>query len=121
MKLGLTEWGGKHTSNLVDFVDLVQPRFLIPTHYRTDSVSDPIPHGTWPPNVTDVLAFIEWIRETVGDRTKVLPFTAGIEYELEMRRRKCCGSGIGSIRGRYRRGVKGSDTSTIEPDSQLRR
>ena len=88
MKLGLTEWGGKHTRNLADFVDLVQPRFLIPTHYRTDSVSDPIPHGTWPPNVTDVLAFIEWIRETVGDGTKVLPFTAGIKYELEMPAKK---------------------------------
>ena len=49
MKLGLTEWGGNHTPHLVDLVDLVQPRYLIPTHYRTDSVSDPIPHGTWPP------------------------------------------------------------------------
>ena len=55
MKLGLTEWGGSNnTPNLLGLVELVQPRFLIPTHYRTDRASDPIPHGTWPPNVTDV-------------------------------------------------------------------
>ena len=85
MKLGLTEWEGpNYTQNLLDCLDLIQPRYLIPTHYRTDSASDPIPHGTWPPNVTDVLAFIEWIREAVGDRTKVLPFTAGVQYEVEM-------------------------------------
>ena len=67
MKLGLTEWEGpNYTQNLLDCLDLIQPRYLIPTHYRTDSASDPIPHGTWPPNVTDVLAFIEWIREAAG-------------------------------------------------------
>ena len=45
-------------------------------------------HGTWSPNVTNVLVFIEWIRETVGDKTMVLPFTAGVEYELEMLAKK---------------------------------
>ena len=88
MKLGLTGWDATHTPNLVEFLDLVQPRFLIPAHDRTDSISDPVPHGTWPPNVTDVLAFTEWIRETVGSKAKVLPFTAGIEYELEMPAKK---------------------------------
>ena len=89
MKLGLTEWQGpNHTQNLLDCLDLIQPRYLIPTHFRTDSASDPIPHGTWPPNVTDVLAFIEWIREAAGDRTTVLPFTAGVQYEVEMPAKK---------------------------------
>ena len=62
----------------------MQPRFLIPTHYRTDRRTDPIPHGTWPPDVTDANAFIEWIRAQVGDRTTVLPFTAGVWYEIAL-------------------------------------
>ncbi len=45
-------------------------------------------HGTWSPNVTNILVFIEWIRETVGDKTMVLPFTTGVEYELEMLAKK---------------------------------
>ncbi len=85
MKTGLTEWRGEeHTGHLLQLVDWVQPRFLIPTHYRTDRRTDPIPHGTWPPDVTDANAFIEWIRAQVGDRTTVLPFTAGVWYEIAL-------------------------------------
>ena len=63
MKTGLTEWEGEEqTDRLHELVDWVRPRFLIPTHYRTDRRSDPIPHGTWPPDVTDANAFVEWIR-----------------------------------------------------------
>jgi len=61
---------------------------LIPTHYRTDRITDPIPEGHWPPDVTDSYAFIEWIREAIGDQTKILPFTAGVEYELDMPTKK---------------------------------
>lgn len=89
MKLGLAEWGSDDISpRLLKFVELVKPRFLIPIHYRTDRVSDPIPSGHWPPNVTDVAALIESIREIVGDKTTVLPLTAGVEYELELREKK---------------------------------
>ncbi len=85
MKMGLTEWQGPDRSeNLLRFLDWVRPRFTIPIHYRTDRASEPVPAGHWPPDVTDVMGFIEWIRETVGDRTQVLPFTAGVEYEVEM-------------------------------------
>jgi len=89
MKLGLTEWQGVDlTHHLVEIVDLIQPRYLIPTHYRTDRITDPIPEGHWPPDVTDSYAFIEWIREAIGDQTKILPFTAGVEYELDMPTKK---------------------------------
>ena len=81
MKLGL---GEGLASRLIELLELTQPRFMIPTHYRTDRKSDPIPAGHWPPNVTDEMAFIEAIREIVGDRTHLLPFTAGVEYEVEM-------------------------------------
>ena len=85
MKTGLSEWGGADQSaRLRELVGLVQPRFLIPTHYRTDRHSDPIPHGTWPPDVSDANAFIEWIRAQVGDRTTILPFTAGVWYEVAL-------------------------------------
>ncbi len=89
MKMGLTEWQGADRSEaLLEFLDRVQPRFMIPTHYRTDRAADPVPEGHWPPNVTDVAGFIEWIRETVGERTRVLPFTAGVEYEVELPAKK---------------------------------
>ena len=85
MKTGLTEWEGEdQTDRLQKLVDWVRPRFLIPTHYRTDRRSDPIPHGTWPPDVTDANAFVEWIRDQVGDRTTILPFTAGVWYEVAL-------------------------------------
>ncbi|MAG84020.1 hypothetical protein CMK10_07665 [Candidatus Poribacteria bacterium] len=85
MKLGLTEWQGSNlTDQLVEIIELVRPKYFIPTHYRTDRIADPIPEGHWPPNVTDTCAFIESIREAIGEQTQVLPFTAGIEYELEM-------------------------------------
>lgn len=80
MKLGL---GDGLSHRLVELVDLIQPQFLIPTHYRTDRKSDPIPEGHWPPNVTDENAFIESIRKIVGNKTHILPFTAGIEYEVK--------------------------------------
>lgn len=79
MKLGFKDW-----SILPDFIDLVEPRFWIPTHYRTDRASDPIPPGHWPPNIDDPAAFIEEIREHVGERTRVLPFTAGVQYEVQL-------------------------------------
>ena len=79
MKLGVKKW-----DILTDFLDLVQPRFLIPTHYRTDRKSDPIPEGHWPPNIDDPAAFIEDLRRQIGGRTQVLPFTAGVEYEIEL-------------------------------------
>lgn len=85
MKLGL---GDGLSHRLVELVDLIQPRFMIPTHYRTDRKSDPIPEGHWPPNVTDENAFIESIREIVGNNTRILPFTAGIEYEVKMPERE---------------------------------
>ena len=81
MKLGL---GDGLSHRLVELVELIQPKFLIPTHYRTDRKSDPIPEGHWPPNVTDENAFIESIRKIVGNKTQILPFTAGIEYEVTM-------------------------------------
>lgn len=81
MKLGL---GAGLAPRLVTLIDLIRPRFVIPTHYRTDRKSDPIPEGHWPPNVTDEMAFIESMRAIVGDKTHLLPFTAGIEYEVEM-------------------------------------
>ena len=37
-------------------VEAVQPRFVVPTHYRTDRETEPIPAGHWPPNLTDVNA-----------------------------------------------------------------
>ncbi|MCG9129463.1 hypothetical protein JT359_17885, partial [Candidatus Poribacteria bacterium] len=85
MKLGLGH-GIEH--RLIELIDLILPSYLIPTHYRTDRKSDPIPEGHWPPNVTDEMAFVESIREIVGDKTKVLPLTAGIEYEVEMPMKK---------------------------------
>ncbi len=81
MKLGLGV--GLH-ERLIELVESIQPRFMIPTHYRTDRKSDPVPEGHWPPNVTDEMAFIEAIRAIVDDRTRILPFTAGIEYEIQM-------------------------------------
>ena len=83
MKLGLGLGDGV-SHRLVELVDLIRPKFMIPTHYRTDRKSDPIPEGHWPPNVTDENAFIESIREIVGNKTRILPFTAGIEYEVKM-------------------------------------
>ena len=78
MKLGLTEWGGEdRTDKLLQCIDAVQPEFLIPIHYRTDRASDPIPHGTWPPDVTDVGAFIEWIREAAGSQNPRLALHGG--------------------------------------------
>jgi L-ascorbate metabolism protein UlaG (beta-lactamase superfamily) len=79
MKLGFKDW-----SILPHFLDLVEPRFWIPTHYRTDRKSDPIPEGHWPPNLDDPAAFIEEMREVIGQRTRILPFTAGIEYEIAL-------------------------------------
>ena len=36
------------------------------------------------PDVTDANAFVEWIRAQVGGRTTVLPFTAGVWYEIAL-------------------------------------
>ena len=49
MKTGLTEWRGEEqTERLLQLVDWVQPRFLIPTHYRTDRKSDRSPTALGP-------------------------------------------------------------------------
>jgi L-ascorbate metabolism protein UlaG (beta-lactamase superfamily) len=79
MKLGWKKWDVFN-----EFLDLVQPRYLIPTHYRTDRKADPIPEGHWPPNIDDPFAFIEDLRDHIGDKTKILPFTAGVPYEIEL-------------------------------------
>ena len=85
MKLGLTPTSAEHQSTeLEDFVDYIRPYAVIPVHYRTDRKSDPVPEGHWPPNASDVGAFIEYYREKVGPQTQVLPFTAGIEYALKL-------------------------------------
>lgn len=83
MKTGLKKW------QIFDqLLEYIEPRFLIPIHYRTDRMTDPVPEGHWPPNVSDANAFLESIREHAGEKTKVLPFTAGIQYELEMPSKK---------------------------------
>ena len=85
MKLGLTEWGETDQSHrLTAMLDYLRPRYLVPIHYRTDRLSDPVPEGHWPPNATDVSAFVESLRETVGHRATVLPFTAGVTYECRL-------------------------------------
>ena len=83
MKMGLSPYGEEDRSGkLNQCIEAMEPEFLIPIHYRTDRNADP--YGTWPPDVTDVSAFIEWIRQKVGTRTRILPFTAGIEYEIDL-------------------------------------
>ena len=83
MKTGLEDW------NLMSqFVEYVQPRFFIPTHYRTDSETDPVPAGHWPPNIDDVNAYIEDLRDHIGGRTKILPFKAGVRYEVDLPAKK---------------------------------
>ncbi len=79
MKLGFKDW-----SILPQFLNYVEPRNWIPTHYRTDRKTDPIPEGHWPPDIDDPAAFVEDIRDHLGDRTRVLPFTAGVKYEIEL-------------------------------------
>ena len=83
MKTGLKK-GSKNYEEFTDLLDLVRPRFLIPTHYRTDRVSDPVPEGHWPLNLTDVNAYIEDLRTRAVGKTEILPFTAGVLYEVEM-------------------------------------
>ena len=79
MKIGVGAW-----DSMAEFLDLVEPRFFIPTHYRTDRETDPIPAGQWPPDIDDVNAYIENHREHIGGRTQILPFTAGFRYEVEL-------------------------------------
>lgn len=92
MKLGLGSAPGhsrpRNFEVLSQFLDYIEPRFLIPIHYRTDRKSDPIPDRHWPPNIDDPFAFIEDLREGIGDRTRILPFTAGVQYEVEMPSKK---------------------------------
>lgn len=78
MKLGFKDW-----SILPEFIDLVEPKFWIPTHYRTNRKDDPIPEGHWPPDIDDPNAFLEDIREHLQGRSKLLPFTAGVLYEID--------------------------------------
>ena len=83
MKTGLNDW-----DLMSQFLDYTEPQFFVPTHYRTDRETDPIPAGQWPPNIDDVNAYIEDLRDHIGERTKVLPFTAGVRYEIEMPEKK---------------------------------
>lgn len=69
-------------------INAVRPKFVIPTHYRTDRQSEPIPAGHWPPNLTDVNAFLEDLREQIDGQAQLLPFTAPIQYEVEMPAKK---------------------------------
>ncbi len=66
------------------WLEMIQPRCLIPTHYRTDRESEPVPAGHWPPNLTDVNAYLEDLRQHLPDGVRLLPFTAGVEYEIEL-------------------------------------
>ena len=83
MKTGVKK-GAEHDEAFGDLLDLVQPGFLVPTHYRTDRASDPVPEGHWPMNLTDVNAYIEDLRARAEGKTKILPFTAGVSYEVEL-------------------------------------
>ena len=76
--------GLRNPSVMSTFLNYVLPRYFIPTHYRTDRTSDPVPYGYWPPDVTDVNAFIEDLRRQAGERTTIVPFTAGVLYEVEL-------------------------------------
>lgn len=88
MKVGVRTPGKEGNHKLRRLADLIRPRYFIPIHYRTDRLSDPIPRGNWPPDVTDVAAYIENMRAAVGERTTVLPFTAGVKYEVELPAKK---------------------------------
>ncbi|MBN2131596.1 MAG: MBL fold metallo-hydrolase [Sedimentisphaerales bacterium] len=93
MKVGVRTTGddGRNVEGLKKlrrFSELIRPRYFIPIHYRTDRLSDPIPPGNWPPDVTDVASFIESMREAIGDLTTILPFTAGETYEVDLPSKK---------------------------------
>ena len=88
MKVGVRTPGDEGLARLRQFTDLIRPRYFIPIHYRTDRASDPIPPGNWPPDVTDVAAFIESMRGAIGDLTTILPFTAGEKYEVALPEKK---------------------------------
>jgi len=66
------------------WLEVIKPRCVIPTHYRTDRESEPVPVGHWPPNLTDVNAYLEHLREYLPEGVRLLPFTAGVEYEVEL-------------------------------------
>ncbi len=85
---GVDGMNAEGLAKLRQFVDRTRPRYFVPIHYRTDRASDPIPPGNWPPDVTDVAAFIESMREGIGDLTTILPFTAGQTYEVELPAKK---------------------------------
>ena len=72
MKVGVRTPGIEGPKQLRQLAELIEPRYFIPIHYRTDRVGDPIPPGNWPPDVTDVAAFIESMRETIGDVTELM-------------------------------------------------
>ena len=66
----------------------VRPQYVIPTHYRTDRETEPVPFGHWPPNVSDANAFLESLREQIPGDTQMLPFTAPNVYEVKMPEKK---------------------------------
>ena len=93
MKMG---WNGKWEL-LRQLVEYVRPRYFVPIHYRTDSASYPIQrlyeYGEpievqvkkhWIPDIDDPNAYIETLREHIGNLTQIAPFTAGRSYEILM-------------------------------------
>ncbi len=93
MKMG---WNGRWDL-LRQFVEYIRPRHFVPIHYRTDSDSYPVKRKyshddpiaekvrrNWIPDVDDANAYIETLREHIGDITTVTPLTAGRPYEILM-------------------------------------
>ncbi len=93
MKMG---WNGRWDL-LKQLVEYVRPRHFVPIHYRTDSVSYPIPRlysydepieeqvkKHWIPDIDDPNAYIETLREHIGALTQITPLTAGRSYEILM-------------------------------------
>ena len=83
MKTYVGEW-----DQFREWLETIQPRYFIPIHYRTDRESEPVPAGHWPPNLTDVNAYLEDLRQHLPAGVEMLPFTAGVEYEVEMPQKK---------------------------------
>ena len=93
MKMG---WNGRWDL-LKQLVEYVRPQHFVPIHYRTDSVSYPIPRlysydepieeqvkKHWIPDIDDPNAYIETLREHIGALTQITPLTAGRSYEILM-------------------------------------
>jgi len=78
-------------------IEYVHPKYLIPIHYRPeDTQLYPIPRNYtfdekddtrfkkgWVPDLDDPAAYVEEIRDAVGNLTRVVNITAGKRYEIE--------------------------------------